>query len=68
MLARLLQIRTFARTIKRDLALLSTTLRTNAPMHCRTETFFFANLTNRATQIDFPLSFIMSLRAADTMS
>src|SRR5580704_8553603 len=51
MFARLLQIRTVARTIERHLALLATALRTNAPVYCGAEAFFLASLADRATQI-----------------
>jgi hypothetical protein len=49
MLPRLLQIDTIAGTIERDLALFAAALRTDAPVHRRTEAFFLALFANRAT-------------------
>ncbi len=49
MLARLKKIRAVARTVERDLALLSATLRANASVHRRTETLFFSDGTDRTS-------------------
>jgi hypothetical protein len=50
MLSGLLQIRTFAGTIERNLALLAATLRANAAVDSRTEAFLLANLADGAAQ------------------
>jgi hypothetical protein len=49
----LLQIRTIAGTIQRDLALLTTALRANSPVNGGAEALFLANLADRAAQIVF---------------
>jgi hypothetical protein len=51
MFSRLPQVRTFTGTIERDLALFTATLRTNAPVNGWAESFLFADIANRATQI-----------------
>jgi len=58
MLPRLLQVNALARTIERHLALLSATLRTDAPMHRWTEAFFFPFFADDATQSDVSPSII----------
>ena len=60
MLSRLLQIRAVAGTIERYFALLTATLGADAAVHSRTETFFLANLADRAAQVDFSSSNIMA--------
>jgi hypothetical protein len=53
LLSCLQKIRTVARAIERHLALLSTTLRTDSPVHGRAKPFLFPFFTERATQVGF---------------
>src|SRR5271165_7330864 len=63
MLPGLLQIGTIAGTIERHFPLLATALRANPPVNRRTEAFFLADFTDRATQIVILLFSIMALDA-----
>ena len=53
MFSRLPQIRAFAGTIERNFTLFAATLRANAAVDRRAETFFSTNFADSATQLSF---------------